>query len=339
MGIFNWLFSRNASPSSSTQHLREAVGRIVELSPPLRFANHYEERLSAAVRHSLEHIEKLVESLPVPLEARPSAWSVDPQLHAFFATAADVTHTISGSADLQAYFDQHLAASEAIGVLSMAVTERNGIGVKEEGAMVRRDVARTTVSFDDHLVRLCCATVEGVREALIRIAVDQLAIEGLARIEADTSRRQELEQEHALLKARLQLMERRQVGMHALTHDGAVAAFSERAQVQAQIEDNEYCLAKLGQKSDALERKLSLVCEVLAQPATYVEVTTKPLRLNQMNVLIEADSAEPGTELELRLARIPGNPPRSRALALVRVFRADVLPRGSLLDEAKRLVI
>jgi hypothetical protein len=343
MGIFNWLLRRDSAISESAgcdkQQTREAIERIVAMSPQLRLANRYQEHLGAAVRLSLEHIGKLAETLPAPLEASASAWSSDPHVHAFFATAGDITEAISRSAEVQAYFDQHPEADEAVGVLSMAMTERNGIGVKQEGEMVRTDVARTTVSFGDHLVRLCCSTVEEVREELIRLAVDQLAVEGLARIEDDASRRAELEEEHALLKARLQLLERRKVGMNALASGESLAKLSEAAHVQEKIDENERRLAKLGQKTDALERQLSLVCEVLADPAAHIDVTKKRLRLDRMNVIVKDGGADAGAEIEFRIARIPGNPPRTRALALVRVARADLKSATSLMPEAKHFVI
>ncbi|MGV2290103.1 hypothetical protein AAHK20_15420 [Trinickia sp. YCB016] len=343
MGIFNWLLRRDGAISESagcdTQQTREAVERIVAMSPQLRLANRYQARLGAAVRVSLEHIGKLAELLPAPLQASASAWSSDSHVHAFFATAADVTEAISRSADVQAYFDQYPCADEVIGVLSMAMTERNGLGVKQEGGMVRTDVARTTVSFGDHVVRLCAATVEDVRQELIRLAVDQLAVEGLASIEADASRRAELEEEHALLKARLQLLERRNVGMNSLASGGALAKLTEAAHVQEKIDENEQNLAKLGQKSEALERQLTLVCEVLSDTAAHVDVTKKLVRLNRMNVIVDAGGADAGSEIEFRIARIPGNPPRTRALALVRIARADLMPATSLTHEAKHFVI
>ncbi|QCP53513.1 hypothetical protein FAZ95_31220 [Trinickia violacea] len=343
MGIFNWLLHRDRAVSEpagfDNQQTREAVERIAAMSPRLRFANRYQEHLGAAVRLSLEYVGKLAETLPAPLEASASAWSSDPHVHAFFATAADVTEAISRSADVQAYFDQHPSADEVIGVLSMAMTERNGMGVKQEGGITRTDVAWTTVSFGDHVVRLCGGTVEAVRQEVIRLAIDQLAVEGLARIEADASRRAELEEEHALLKARLQLLERRSVGMSSLANGGALAKLTEAKQVQEKIDENEENLANLGQRTDALERQLALVCEVLSDPAAHVDVSKKLVRLNRMNVIVESGGSEAGTEIEFRVAHIPGNPPRTRALALVRIARADLMPATSLTREGKHFVI
>ncbi|TKC86327.1 hypothetical protein FAZ69_20990 [Trinickia terrae] len=348
MGIVNWLLRRDGAASESAPlQTRQAVERILKLSPQLRLASRHQERLGSAVAHSLKHIGKLVETLPPPLEASPAGWADDAQVHAFFATADDVAQVMSRSADLRDYFDQHPAEDEAIAVLSMAITKRRGLGVKQEGGMVRTDVARTTVSFHDHLVRLCCGSVDALRQALVELVIDQLAIEGLARIEADTSRRDELEQERALLKARVQLLERGSVGMHSLAGSGSTARptagptgkLTELARVQAQIDENEQRLARLGQKADALPRQLELVCAVLADPAAHVDVTTQRLRLNRMNTLVDDNSLEAGTPIEFRMARIPGNPSRTRALALVRVKRADLLPAASFAAEAKHFVI
>jgi hypothetical protein len=56
-------------------------------------------------------------------------------------------------------------------------------------------------------------------------------------------------------------------------------------------------------------------------------------------VIVEDGDAQTGAEIEFRIARIPGNPPRTRALALVRVARADLQPATSLTHEARHFVI
>jgi hypothetical protein len=337
VSIFRWLSRRNhAIVEPGVLRTHEAVERIVTLSPQLRLVPRYPKRLGAVVKHSLDYLAKITATLPAPIEASPRAWLTDPHIHAFFAAPNDVVQAISRSADLQNYFDRDPAMHEAFGVLSMAMTERHATRVKHENGVPSADAART-LHFDDHLVRLCGESIEDVRQAVIRLSLDQLAIEGLARMEVDASRGEKAEQDHALLKARLQLLERRRIGMQALVNYGSPSGVAELARVQAQIEENAQRLASLRQKSDALERQLERVCEVFAAPASYLGVTIKRFALDPMNGAID-HGAGAAKEIELRVARIPGNPPRTRALALVRVLRTDLSPREPLLDETNRLV-
>jgi hypothetical protein len=221
----------------------------------------------------------------------------------------------------------------------MAMTERRVLGAKLEGLEVRSDVMRTTVSFEDHQVRVCGLTETQLRREVVRRVLDQLALEGLSHVEADTSRRDALQQERALLKARMQLLERGGVGMSQVVGGSAVPDLAERAKIQSLMDENEQSLANLGLKTDALQRELQLICDVLADPASHLDVMRKRLRLNAMNVVIEENDPVPAEEIEFRLARLPAGPGAWRAFALVRFARCDLLPPASMQDEARHLVI
>jgi hypothetical protein len=60
-----------------------------------------------------------------------------------------------------------------------------------------------------------------LRHEIVRRVLDQLTLEGIAKIEADASRRDLLKRERALLKARLRLLERQGAGMGAVLGSGA----------------------------------------------------------------------------------------------------------------------
>ena len=157
MGILKRLFGadRADADDDAQQRVDETIERVMRLHPHLRLARNVEKRLKPAVSTALAYVTELVESVPVPREASAAAWAVDPYIHAYFAAADDVGAMISRSADLRAYFEQHPDMPEVIAVLGMEMTERHVLGVGLEGDSLRRDVAQTTVSFNDHQVRMC----------------------------------------------------------------------------------------------------------------------------------------------------------------------------------------
>jgi hypothetical protein len=339
MGIFDWLRRHErAADSVDAQRTRAAVERIVELNPQLRLASHYQARLAKAADAALDYIRRIVDDLPAARVASAAAWSSDRHIHAFFAAPDDVARAFSRSDALRAFFDAHLAADEAFALLGMSFSERRMLGAQQDGGLVRTDVPRATVSFGDHQIGLCAGTEEALRDELVLRVVDQLVLEGLAQVEADALRRDLLMEERALLKARLQLLERGGLGMKPVLGSDAAVAFGECARVQAQLDDNDRRLAGLGLQTDALERELAVVCDVLAAPASHVTVVSRQLRLDRMNVVVDDDAAD-GEAVEFRIARIPGNPPRIRAFALVRFARADLLPAATLAEEAAKLLI
>jgi hypothetical protein len=333
---------RGSRGHSEHERLRvaDSTARIVALSPHLRMARRYEARLEPAVAAAIKYLDEIAASASLPREASAPAWAVDPYIHAFFAAPGDIAPALSRSNDLRAFFEQYPDAQEAYGVLGMAMTEKHILGVALEGETMRRDVVQETLSFSDHQVRICGRTENELREEIVRRLVDQLGMEGLARAGADRGRRGMLEQEKALLKTRLQLLERQGVGVRAVLggEGGAVPGADELARLHQQVAANESELAGLGIRSDALDRELDQLCAVLSEPSAHLYVESRRFRLNKMNVVLAENSTEAGDDITFQVARIPTSPPMLRAFTLVRFARAELLPATSLLDEAARLL-
>ena len=325
-----------------TESVSAAIDRVVALHPQLRLARRYQKRLAPAVAISFAYVRGLVDAVPAPREASAAAWASDPYIHAYFAAPDDVAALMSRSPDLRAYFADHGDAAEAYAVLGMELVERHILGVRLEGETVRRDVPQKTVSFSDHQVKSCGRTDAELRSAIVRLLLDQLALVGLARATEDKSRRVALVRERALLKTRLQLLERQGKGIGSLIGGDIATELGELARLQAQVEENAREQAGLGLPEDALERELEHVRAVFAQPRRHLSVSTRRLTLDRMNVVREPDGIAPATQdgidLEFRIARLPTVPPRVRAFSLVRFARANLLPEKNVLEEAEQLL-
>ena len=332
MGILNRLFGDDGT---KTEGVDEAVERIAALYPMLRLARRYQANLRPAVATSIQYVTDLIASLPPPHEASAHGWSTDPCLHAFFASPDSLIRAFSRSEDLRTYFERNAGAQEAYAVLGMAMIERHVLGAELQGDTMRRDVVQTTVSFDDHQVRICGSTDSHLRQEIVHRMIDQLALEGLNKIAADQTRRDMLEKERALLKTRLLLLGRQGTGMGAMFSGNAIAGSDEMIRLQAQMEENTRDLDGLGNRSEGLERKLGCICEVLTEPDQYVFVIKKELRLDRMNVVRAPDSAHACEDIVFHIARVPAME-QMRAFALVRFPRSELLPVGSLLDQAIR---
>ncbi|HKT96774.1 MAG TPA: hypothetical protein VJS30_09590 [Paraburkholderia sp.] len=340
MGFFDRLWPRKrAAPLQETAQTRALVERLIVLSPSLKLARDYRERLGPALAQSIAYVHDIVERLPPAREASAANWLADPYIHAFFAAPDEVAHVLSRSPELHAWFESHPLARETWGVLGMAMIERRGFGVEQHGDQVRTDVAQTTLSFDDHQVRVCGESEADLRGQIVQRVVEQIALEGLAQIGADESRRDALEQERALLRTRRQLLTRQGAGTQKMVGERAIANAAELAQLQAQIEANEQALAALGLKTDALEHEMGVICEVLAHPAQHANVEMEHVRLSPMNVVIEPGAAGNGAEIVFPLAHLPASPQGVRAFSLIRFARTDLLPLPTVLDEDGRFVI
>jgi hypothetical protein len=340
MGILSrWLTRRSTVENGDVRQAREIVARIVALSPPLRLARDYESRMIRAVRQAASYVRRVVDEVPPAREASAAAWASDPYIHAFFAAPDDVCPAFSRSEALRAYFDAHPQADEAFAVLGMAIDERQVFGVAQHGDATRTDVAQTTVNFSDHQVRVCGLSEDALRHEIVLRVIDQLVLEGLGKIEADARRYDLLERERALLKTRLQILERQGTGVRSLLGSDASSNLGDVARLRAQIEENDEALAQLPLKTDALERHLEVICAVLAAPDSYFYVLKNTWLLDAMNVVVQQRDTRPANEIQVRTARLPASPAGVRAFSLVRFRRDNLLPASDLSSRARRLVI
>ncbi|HXZ97622.1 MAG TPA: hypothetical protein VEG37_11340 [Burkholderiales bacterium] len=338
MGIFERFRRGGAQSAPQTARIDETVERLVQVTNPrLRLIPRYRARLKPAAEAAMRYAHDLVALAPAAREASPTAWAGDPYLRAFFATADEIIRVYGRSADLRAHFDRNPGSQEAYAVLSMQMIERKVLGVALEGEAMRSDVAQTTVSFGDYRVRICGRTESELRAEIERRVVDQLALEGLVRVGAEQSRRETLAQERALLTTRLKLMQQQGVGMRAVL-GAEVAGATELARLQSQIDENGRNLTSLGSATESLDRELELICEVLAQPREHFKVSSRWLRLDRMNVVLE-EGAPGGTDLEFPIAHIPAtSPPEVRTFMLTRFARVDLPAAGLRFDEAAGLL-
>jgi hypothetical protein len=340
MGILAWLRGKNEQSAQQTDgpQIEAIAERILGLSPQLRLLPQYRARISPVIATAFEHVSGLVASLPPARDANAAAWAADPYIHAFFATPDEVAQIISRSSALHAFFESHLGADLAYAVLGMAMTQSSVLGVEQSGDRVRTDVRRTTVCFTDHQVRVCAGSDELLRQEVVPRVMDQLVMEGLAKATEDQSRRDTLEEERALLKARLQLHERQGTGMRGvLGHDVAVD-YAEIASLHEQLKENERKLGTLGLKTESLERTLDQLCEVLASPAAHLMLSSVKFRLSRLNLVVESGSNEVAEELDLRVGGLRSEPSQQRAFVIIRFARADLQARRTLDDAARMLI-
>ncbi|MEX3633904.1 hypothetical protein [Paraburkholderia sp. BR14320] len=338
MGLLSWLTKRSAAQESDDQQANEIVERIVGLCPSLRLARNYASRLRPAAQHTLAYLDRLADEVPPAREASAAAWATDPYIHAFFATPDDVCPVFNRSHELNQFFNDHPVADPVFAVLGMAFDERRVFGVGQQGETTQTDLAQTTLNFSDHQVRVCGESEAALRREIVLRIVDQLVLEGLAKIEAETSRQDELQREKALLKTRLTILERQGAGVRSLLGSDASSNYAEVAKLQAQIEENDQALAELGLKTEALERHLDVMCGVLRAPDAHFYVRKSKYRLDRMNVVVEDGDTRPAHEIEFRLAHLPASPNAMRVFSTVRFRRADFSPPLSDLAQAHRLI-
>ena len=343
MSIRDWFHrarNGNGDGGRNARDVSPTLDRIVQLTNPrLKFARRYRARLTPAVDIAVQHARSLVASVPPACEASAAAWQYDPCLRAFFSSGDDVVRAFSRSAELRAWFDMNATASEVCAVLSVRLVERRILGVALDGGVIRRDVPQTTVSFDDYRVRICGRSEQELRAEIECRIVDQLALVGLSIATHDQGQREVLEQENALLRTRLRLLQGRGAGLVALVGPSAPDG-SVLARLQTELAMNEANLSSIASGAEALEYQLERLREVLANAGEHLFITSRQMRLDRMNVVVADDDPAPGASLNLQIARvpIPDGAVEFRTFILVRFQRAAMLSKTTLSNDAARML-
>jgi hypothetical protein len=353
MGILDWFKNRPAhfdpdrrssatrppqfdSARRSNEMTLRAIDKAVTLTNPrLKLVRSYQERLAPGVETSVRYLRQLVLSLPPALQLSATRWSADPLLRCFFVSAADIPSAIARSRNLRTLFDKYPLLDEACCILAMTYNEQQVLGVSLRGDVVQRDVAQTVVGFSDHQARICGQNDAEVRRLLGTQSYEYLVAQALSAIGDDRSERRELEDNHALIRARLRLLQQQGPGLGTV-FGSAPASSGEQLKLEAELLENERELEAIGSPQLVLDNELESLREVLENPERYVRFEQRRLRLSTMNVVIDETSTDVASDVVFSLAQLTGVPQTRKAFVLARFARAELPAAGINFAEAER---
>lgn len=339
MGILDW-FKNRPSPSNgdsvSDELTQRAIDKAVTLTNPrLKLVRAYQERLAPAVAHSIDYLRETVRGLPPAIDASAARWSADPLLRAVFVAAADLPATIARSPNVRTLFDKYPALGEVHLVLAMRLNEQRVLGMALGGNGVQREVVQTVIGFSGHQARICGQGEREVRRLLAVQAYEYLVAQALAQIGAERCERRGLEDSQALIRSRLRLLQQQGPGLGSV-FGAAPATSGEQIKLEAQLIENERQLEAIGSPQSALEAELETLREVLENPQRYIRVEQKTVRLDTLNVVVDAASGEDGADVGFSLAHLTGVPQLQSAFVLARFARSELPAVKMKLAEAER---
>jgi hypothetical protein len=339
--VVSALFGRDTSPAGDAEE-RLLVAELTELvvdtvDPRIRLQSRYAAKLEGCMRKTISHLRALGRQPLDPLLLTRSAWSDDPRLNAFFASANDVPAFLGRSKELREFFrvPSNREAGEAFALLAMKREERTVLGVQQQGEQVQHDVPLATVSFSGHRLFAPSATLEATRLEVGRRIIRRLAQLSLKRIVDLDMKAAELGERKAWLAARLRLVK--------LAVDGAAGLLEDTAQTRSQIAAIERELKET--VHDYIETKSSIatldacighIDAVFSHPEQQVSLQGTPLRLSRMGVRV--DAGHPGPVNEFVMTELAIGEGLSVVIAIVRCSLAELPPEEDLLSNAERFL-
>jgi hypothetical protein len=325
-----------AGDEADRQLIADVIELVVEMvEPRVRFHARYKEKLEGCIRHGIAYLRSIAREGVEPILLARAAWSDDPRLNAFFATADDLVTCLGRSTELRAFFDNpdNRDVGEAYALLGMKKEERTVFGTQLEGDQVRQDVAQVAVSFSGHRLVAPAATLAATRLEIGRRILQRLAQVVLARVVALDAKATELEQHKAYLGARLRMLNLARDGMEGIVKDPATIASDIKA-VERELKQTVDGYIEAKASLATLDGYIARIVEVFSNPEQHVRLTRTPLRLSRMGIKVEDASMGPVNELTLAELAI-GDDFRA-AIAIVRCPRGELPPKEDLVAKAER---
>lgn len=295
-----------------------------EINPRLRFLPAYQEMLSRPVWNTLRHIHHVIDGIAGPVDAAARQWSANPVLRALFASSTEMGKLFSRDPALRSCIvtaPSDPAASCHV-MIASTMQVHKVLGIAMRGDMMLRDVPQTQISFTDHRIVAFANSESGLREKLKAFALEFVAHKVLANIEAARSECEGLEQELALLRARLR-MKLRQDGGKACLCDRVEYSESEMTETCNLIREKEGLLNQAAIHQPTLDYFMQQLLSVLNSVDKLLQIHAVTLHLDNMNILLESGDADAVPPVELTEIQRAGHP--ARIMMIAQVPRDEVL--------------
>ena len=315
--------------------LREAIDMVVAgTDPRIRAVSGYGRKLKPAVERMLVHLDACGSWLAPPVELSARAWNTNPLVRMLFANVDELHELFSGSPELRAYFRDHPESTEAFVGLGATRCERRTLGSALHGEVLQREVAQTIVHFTDHSVFGACGSEHELRAQVERRGFAVLVGEALEHLVAEHTRRNDLEAGRHLLQLRLKALEHKHRAVDTL-YEAPGTPDARIAELRAQLHAGQPALDEARGRLVTLDDYIAIIREVLSGPDQYLAEKRTSLRVNRMNVKVDAPD-EPADQVVFSEITIGARTPR--VVVLGRYPRTELLPERDRLDEAARVL-
>lgn len=268
----------------------KAIERAIDgLDSRLRLLSGYKKKLRSSVISAIDHVVKLVDGLPVPIDASRSQFGADLHITALFASANELQQFFSNEQEVWRYLDSLSGPGpeRLVGLLMMDRAEKQVFGMElDDGGNVRRDVPQVTVSFAEHRLVDPNADEQETRRLLKCRAFDHLVALALLDVTASYRNRLELEQQWELLHRKLDTYKAAGWGF---TDDITDLRHDDEA-LQQELNEVEAQLKTQPAKTETLNASLDTLIDIFDNAADKLWSVPVSLCIDRMHIKRDAKS-------------------------------------------------
>ena len=329
------LFGRGPEPPEQAL-VAELTDLVVDtVEPRVRAHRRYRQKLDPCIRTTIAWLREIGRTPLEPLLLSHEQWGQDRCLNAFFGRAEDIPAFLGRSKELRAFFAEHAGVPEAFALLGMRREEKTVFAPRFQDGMLMEEVTQTTVNFTGHRLVAPAEAEAQTRLEVGKRMVLRLAQVALGRILEIDRAGLKKEQEKAYLATRLRFLKLGQDGMQGVVDDPTTIA-QQIEDVQRQLDEAVREFIEVKSSLVTLDGYIAQIEEVFAHPERHVALSRTELRLDRMNVKVDAAQADAPQALTLAELRIGDRP--QAVIAFVRCPRAELPAPEDLLARAERFL-
>ncbi|WP_295441338.1 hypothetical protein [uncultured Thiodictyon sp.] len=317
--------------------IRLAIERAVDqANPRIRGLNGYRNRLHDTVAGCLDYCEELAWRIPGPVTVSPKTWSSDPLLRALFSDPSRIRWELASS-DCRDYMERTaLKTSDCYAILLAQPAFRKQLGMDLSGETLQRDIAQTTLSFENIEVVLCAGSPEAVRTRTAQAIMDALVGFAAQEIGRQEARISELEDGLRIMRIKQKVLSPATHGLEIL-RDGGSAHTTEYLITGRQVHELERELAEAHQGLTTLNDYLERLAALLEHPTALIAARPERVRLDRLNI-VRPDRKGASDTTEIEFMRAYRGERAGRMVLMVRFARADLITDQERERQAERYV-
>ena len=252
----------------------------------------FRKKILPSVQHAMEYISGLIPQIPGPVDFDPGRWEHDPLLRAMFTSREELIGVLKSSKEIENFF-RRTNASQAFAILVAEPKEKKFFGTEKNGEIVRRDVPRKAVFFEDFKV---FAPATDLAQALVQVqhrALVSLFTQAFEKITDLQLWKEELEKHRELLEFKVKWPEDTDLETD-LNHKEA-----DDNQTQESLKalgDITRKLQEIKAELDTPEDRIEHLNAILLNPEQHLRLKTVSLKLSRLGIRLDPSSTEPANE-------------------------------------------
>ena len=305
--------------------LLAAVEQAVDgTDPRLRVVRGYQGKLLGAVSHAWQYADSLASRVPGPIEMRRRAFSADPRVGAFFASADSLQHICSGDREMREFFkrDDNFDVDEVYALLIMQWEEKTAFGMEMKGDIIRRDVRQVIVNFFGHHLEAPGASEAETRARIRDLAFKDLVAGALENIVSRKAWREELKEQKMSLQAKLRMLRAGNDLLSSVIQPVEAGNEGDIRTTRQEIARVDEGLRKAVADLETLDDYLVHVRDALDQPESRLRLKEFSLMLDPMNIKLGDDAKGQGQKIDLMEAQ---SGEQRGVVVIVKYPRAEML--------------